>query len=95
VYYIGSALEEEIMDALYAEVFKETDVTTIRSSENVEAVTRTGEDGAIFLSVVNHSTDHDGSLTLPDGTWVDAFSHEEYRGEMTVAPLGSYVLKLN
>ena len=50
VYYIGSALEEEMMDALYAEVFKATDVTTIRSSENVEAVTRTGEDGVdIFI----------------------------------------------
>ena len=29
VYYIGSALEEEMMDALYAEVFQDNDVTTI------------------------------------------------------------------
>ena len=27
--------------------------------------------------------------------WIDAVSHDEYRGEMTIAPLGSYVLKLN
>ncbi len=95
VYYIGSALQEEIMDALYAEVFQETDVTTIASSENVEAVTRTGQDREVFLCVVNHSTDEKGSLTLPKGTWVDAVSHDEFSGEMSIKPLGSSVLKLN
>ncbi|WP_347548717.1 hypothetical protein ABFG93_14405 [Pseudalkalibacillus hwajinpoensis] len=93
-YYIGSALDNELMDALYLDIFKEKGVGIMASSgDNIEAVTRTGADESVFLSVVNHSTEEAGTLTLPEGTWVDPVSHKEFSGEMLLAPLAAHVLR--
>lgn len=93
VYYIGSAVDNTMMDALYEEIFKDADVTVMKSDDAVEAVKRQGEDGTVFLCVVNHATENEGSVVLPEGKWQDTVSNEIFDGNMVLKPLASYVLR--
>ncbi|WP_026688889.1 beta-galactosidase [Alteribacter aurantiacus] len=92
VYYIGSAVEPEILRPLYKEVLGEVGVTMVETPENVEVLFR-GESGSEFMSILNHDTKAAHSFELPEGKWQDPVTGDVYDGAFTIESLGSIVLK--
>ncbi|MRX71151.1 cellulase family glycosylhydrolase [Bacillus lacus] len=91
VYYIGSALNEELLDSLYQEIFKEASVETVSTPDSVEIVKRTGKKG-VYLSVMNHSTEEASVIHLPEGKWKDPAAGTYYEGKLELKPLAALVL---
>ncbi|MFY4774431.1 beta-galactosidase [Metabacillus sp. RGM 3146] len=91
VYYIGSAVDEALLHTLYKGIFSEAGVSFTETQNGTELVKREN-DGAVYLCVMNHSTENTSALSLPDGKWMDAASDEAFFGEMTLQPLETRVL---
>ncbi|MFC0187044.1 beta-galactosidase [Fictibacillus aquaticus] len=87
VYYVGSALEPEMMTALYKEIFAEIGVAAHETPLEVEMLQREN-----YLTVLNHSTAEKHNAPLPDGNWKDPMTGTVYNGEIELKPIDSYVL---
>ncbi|MTH55603.1 cellulase family glycosylhydrolase [Bacillus mangrovi] len=88
VYYIGTALEEELLTALYKEIFAEAGIETVETEEGVEAVRR-----GLFLSIMNHTVGRSASVTLPEGEWMDCASGQTVQKTLQLDALGAVLLK--
>ncbi|MBS2970925.1 beta-galactosidase [Metabacillus sp. KIGAM252] len=88
VYYIGTALEETMLTALYKEIFQEAGAEVIETEKEVEVVRREK-----FLSAMNHSVDHPAEIALPEGNYIDCATNEKIKGTLKLAPLASVLLK--
>ncbi|MEC0665549.1 beta-galactosidase [Priestia flexa] len=87
VYYIGTALEDAMLDGLYDDILAEAQVDTFKTNGEVEVVKR-GQ----FYSFLNHSTTETTPVELPDGTWKTAATNELVKGELMLKPLQAVVL---
>ncbi|AZB40967.1 beta-galactosidase [Bacillus sp. FJAT-42376] len=88
VYYIGTALEEHMLTALYKDIFEEAGADFMETERGTEVVIR-----GSFLSAMNHSVDSSAELNLPEGTWMDCASEEKVPASIMLDPLGSVLLK--
>lgn len=90
-YYAGTRPEPAYTAALVEAVCREAGVKPpIAAPEGVEAVRRSGEEGA-FLFLMNHNL-REEEVTLPHPA-EDLLSGESYEHSVTLAPLGAAVLR--
>ncbi|MGD6816466.1 beta-galactosidase [Metabacillus sp. 113a] len=89
VYYIGTALEDSMLTALYKDIFRHAGTETIETAEGVEVVRR-----GSFLSVMNHSAEAGAEITLPEGQWVDCATDEQISRTTRLEPLGAKLFKI-
>ncbi|KZZ83775.1 beta-galactosidase [Bacillus sp. SJS] len=88
VYYIGTALEETMLTALYKEIFQEAGAEIIETQNGVEVVRREK-----FLSAMNHSVDRPAEIDLPEGKYINCATNQKIKGALKLGPLASILLK--
>ncbi|PRO67007.1 beta-galactosidase [Alkalicoccus urumqiensis] len=92
VYYIGTGLEEDMLEPLYASIFEEAGCRMQKQQPGIETVRRTSGTHE-YLIVLNHDVSKERTVLLPEGRWTNAESGKEgtAEGQMALKPLESRI----